>query len=198
MGEKAFFNLMDKSFFSRNALEVAKDVLGKQIVRITPSGILSGRIVEVEAYRGDDDPASHAFRRLTARNKIMYGEPGLAYVYFTYGVHHCLNIVVEEEGNPAAVLIRALEPLSGIDIMKKNRGRDDINVLTDGPGKLTKACGITVKENGVDLTCNNELFIAALPYCEFDVEVSSRIGIKSGRDKLWRFYIRGSNFVSKR
>ena len=198
MGGKAFFELMDKSFFSRNALEVAKDVLGKQIVRRTPSGVLSGRIVEVEAYRGDDDPASHAFRRVTARNRIMYGEPGLAYVYFTYGVHHCLNIVVEEEGNPAAVLIRALEPLSGIDIMRKNRGLDDINVLTNGPGKLTKACGITVKENGVDLTCNNEFFIATLPYCEVDVEVSSRIGIKSGRDKLWRFYIRGSNFVSKR
>jgi len=190
---------LSRSFYVRYTIDVAKDLLGKLLVRRFSDGsYVAGVIVEVEAYRGEDDPASHAYRGLTSRNKVMFGKPGVAYVYFTYGMYHCLNIVTEPEGVPAAVLIRAVEPVFGIDIMMKFRGAKDVRNLTNGPGKLTMAFNITRELNGVDMTKNDVLFVTNYDkYRDFEIESSPRIGIKVGLDKPWRFYIKGNPYVSK-
>ena len=129
--------ILKREFYTENSVKVAEKLLGKLLVRELPEGTLIGKIVEVEAYGGRDDPASHAYRGKTPRNQIMFGKPGLAYIYFTYGMHYCLNVKAEREGVPGAVLIRALEPIEGIEIMKKNRGVEKITELTSGPAKLT-------------------------------------------------------------
>jgi len=190
---------LQRSFYERYTIDVAKDLLSKLLVRrLSDGSYVAGVIVEVEAYRGKDDPASHAYRGLTPRNKVMFGKPGIAYVYFTYGMYHCLNIVTEPEGVPAAVLIRAVEPVFGIDIMMKFRGTKDVRNLTNGPGKLTMAFNITRELNGVDMTKNDVLFVTNYDkYRDFEIESSPRIGIKVGLDKLWRFYIKGNPYVSK-
>jgi len=190
---------LQRSFYERYTIDVAKDLLGKLLVRkLSDDSYVAGVIVEVEAYRGEDDPASHAYRGLTTRNKVMFGKPGVAYVYFTYGMYHCLNIVTEPEGVPAAVLIRAVEPAFGIDIMMKFREVKDVRNLTNGPGKLTMAFNITRELNGVDMTKNDVLFVTNYDkYRDFEIESSPRIGIKVGLDKLWRFYIKGNPYVSK-
>jgi len=159
-----------------------------------------GRIVETEAYRGSDDPASHAFRGMTKRNEIMFGKPGCAYVYFTYGAHYCLNVVTERTGMAAAVLIRALEPLSGLEIMMKNRGVYDACKLTNGPGKLTKALQIGREHNGVDLTTSSSSLIVVKPleFERFQITRTTRIGVKVATDRLWRFYIQNSMYISKK
>jgi len=190
---------LPRRFYTRETLIVARELLGKYLVRIIDGELLVGKIVEVEAYRGSDDPASHAYRGITSRNWLMFGEGGFAYVYFTYGKHHCFNVVTEKLGVPGAVLIRALQPVKGIDIMKRNRGVTDVLRLTNGPGKLTEAMGITMKQNGVDLTEKHELFIYQPESSEnFDIVSTSRVGIRVGVDKPWRFYIKGNRFVSKR
>ncbi|MHA1675849.1 MAG: DNA-3-methyladenine glycosylase, partial [Candidatus Njordarchaeales archaeon] len=131
---------LNRNFYERYTVDVARDLLGKVLVRVLSSEqILAGIIVETEAYRGQDDPASHAYGRKTPRNAIMYGKPGYSYVYFIYGMYHCLNVVTEPEGVPAAVLIRAVEPIFGIELMKKYRNTDKISNLTNGPGKLCQA-----------------------------------------------------------
>lgn len=190
---------LPRSFYERYTIDVAKDLLGKLLVRRFPdSSYVAGVIVEVEAYRGEDDPASHAYRGLTSRNKVMFGKPGVAYVYFTYGMYHCLNIVTEPEGVPAAVLIRAVEPVFCIDIMMKFRETKDIRNLTNGPGKLTMAFSITRELNGVDMTEDDILFVSNYnKYSKFNIGVSSRIGIRVGLDKPWRFYIKENPYVSK-
>ncbi len=190
---------LQRAFYSRATLRVAKDLLGKNLIRRIDSDELIGRIVEVEAYRGADDPASHAYRGRTDRNQVMFGKPGAAYVYFTYGNHYCLNIVTEPERIPAAVLIRALEPVTGTEMMKGNRGIADVQNLTNGPGKLTKALKIGADLNGYDMVNGYALFVAnAEQPNKFQIYSTPRVGIRVGTDKLWRFYIKGNRYVSRK
>jgi DNA-3-methyladenine glycosylase len=187
------------AFYARDTVLVAQEVLGKILVRELTEAMLQGRIVEAEAYRGTDDPASHSYRGMTKRNQVMFGRPGHAYVYFTYGNHYCLNVVTERDGVPGAVLVRALEPLKGLDAMKRSRGTDDVRNLTSGPGKLTKALAITGAQNGLDLTAGRGLFLTEPDAPRgFETAQSRRIGIREGSDKLWRFSIKGNLFVSKK
>jgi len=177
---------------------VARDLLGKDLVRPTAAGYIVAKIVEVEAYRGSDDPASHAYRKKTPRNRLMFGKAGVAYVYFIYGNHYCLNVTAEGEDIPGAVLIRAIEIVEGLQVARMNRTiRSAIN-LTNGPGKLTQALAITKAQNGLDLTLKGELFIChAGTVDDFEIVTDRRVGINAGREKPWRFYISGNKFVSK-
>ena len=186
-----------RPFFARYSPEVAQELLGCVLVRRIGGRTLSGRIVEVEAYRGSDDPASHSYRGPTKRSSIMFGEGGHAYVYFTYGNHWLLNFTAEPEGEPGAVLIRALEPLEGIERMAKNRGVSEVANLTDGPGKLTKALSIDGALNGEDTVKSRRLYVldrdGPVPF-----KASSRIGVSKGREQQWRFFVDGNPFVSGR
>ncbi len=175
---------------------MAKALLGMRLVRIVDKTRMSGVIVETEAYRGSRDPASHAFRGRTRRNEVMFGPAGHAYVYFTMGVHYCLNVTTEGKGAPAAVLIRAIEPLEGVELMRRKRGLDEIRRLASGPGNLTKALGIGRELNGEDFTRSNRLFFE-LGSAVRSVGVSRRIGVSAGASFMWRFYAKGSPFVSK-
>lgn len=178
------------SFYARDTLTVAKELLGKYLVRQNAGKKMVGRIVEVEAYIGESDPACHAYRGLTPRTKIMYGTAGHAYVYFTYGMYFMLNAVTEREGFPAAVLIRALEPVYGFT--------DDDARPASGPGKLCRIMQIDKELNGEPLT-GNRLWIGELRSerkHNFEIRWSPRIGISVGQDKLWRVYIHGNPFVS--
>jgi DNA-3-methyladenine glycosylase len=152
--------------------------------------------VEVEAYRGTEDPASHAYRGMTRRNVVMFGEPGHAYVYFTMGMHWCLNVTTEEPGTAGAVLVRALEPLEGIETMKRRRGKQSLEGLTNGPAKLTQALGIDGSMNGENLVKSQRLFLEAGRRLE-EVGASSRVGISSGTERKWRFFLKGNRFVSR-
>ena len=183
-------NILPRSFYAQDTVTVAKELLGKRLVRKTNNLEMSGIIVETEAYRNNDDPASHAFKRITERNKAMFEEVGKAYIYFTYGMHYCFNVVAKSpKFNAGAVLIRAIIPENGIKMMEKNRGAKDMKKLTDGPGKLTKALAITKKHYGVDLTRDSELFIAEGWKTLGRINASPRIGIKNGTDRLWNFKI---------
>ena len=186
---------LGRDFYERWVVNVARDLLGKLLVRRIDGKVLVGRIVEVEAYRGSDDPASHAYRGKTERNKVMFDRGGLAYIYLAYGIHRLLNVTAEPPGKPAAVLIRALEPLGGIEVMMGLRGTSDLRTLTSGPGRLTEALKIGLELNGLDLTSSDELFIADDGFRGFEVGSSPRIGVRDRRK--WRFYIRGSRFLSR-
>lgn len=190
--------ILPRDFYARDTVKVAKGLLGKRLVRVKGRVRMEGRIVEVEAYRGLDDPASHAFRGPTLRNAPMFGEAGHAYVYFTYGNHYCLNVTTQEVGTPGAVLIRAIEPLEGLRAMRRLRPKALDSNLTNGPGKLTKALGIDKSLNEVDMTKRGLLFIAESNQAQFDEGRSARVGISQGTDLLWRFYITGNPYVSKR
>jgi DNA-3-methyladenine glycosylase len=186
-------------FFKGTTEEVARKLLGKILVRVIGGKILSGKIVETEAYLDENDLASHSAVGMTERNKVMFGEAGLAYVYFTYGMHYCFNVVTGEVGKGSAVLIRSLEPIDGIDLMKKFRQKDDVHILTNGPAKLCQALKIDKKLNGVDLKTSNEIFIAEPDKNEkFEVVITKRIGIEKSKDLLLRFYIKENKFVSKK
>jgi DNA-3-methyladenine glycosylase len=158
--------------------------------------ITGGRLVEVEAYIGEDDPGCHACRGMTPRNEIMYGEPGYLYVYFTYGNHYMLNIVTERKGIPAAVLLRGMEPMYGVDIMMKNRGVEQITDIASGPGKMAKALGITTAQKGEDLT-GKHIYLLDDKMEISEIWQSPRIGLTDGRDKLWRFFLPDNPYVSK-
>ncbi|MDQ7820105.1 MAG: DNA-3-methyladenine glycosylase [Armatimonadota bacterium] len=186
---------LPRRFFARSTLQVARDLLGHLLVHETPEGVVAGRIVEVEAYRGPRDPASHAYRR-TPRSAIMWGRPGTAYVYFTYGNHYCVNVVTEPPGRAGAVLLRALEPVEGIELMRRRRGTDDVRLLASGPGRLTQALGITAAHNGADLT-RPPLYVARGRTGPVPVARSPRIGIRVATDRLWRYYIPGHPCVSR-
>jgi DNA-3-methyladenine glycosylase len=195
---------LKREFYTRNLLFVARELLGKILVKKSGNKILSGKIVEVEAYHGDYDQASHAYRGKTIRNEVMFNEGGYLYVYFTYGAHFCANVVVGKKGKGMAVLIRAIEPLEGIDVMIKNRfGRKLIHEkekynLTNGPGKLCKAFGINKNHNGTDLI-ESEIYILDQPKLKSkEVGVSKRIGITRSVDLQWRFFIKGNPFVSRK
>ncbi len=183
-------------FYKRNCITIAKELLEKILVRKIKGKFLAGIIVETEAYLGEKDEASHSYRGKTKRNEVMFGEGGFAYVYFTYGNHHCVNVVIGKKDTAHAVLIRALQPLEGIEKMKTNRKQDEINNLTNGPGKLTQALRIDLKLNGVSLI-SDELFIAKNSnQLKIKIEKSKRIGITKNADKLWRFFIKDNPFVS--
>ena len=151
--------------------------------------------METEAYRGEDDPGSHASRGPTQRNRVMFGPGGFLYVYFTYGMHFCMNVVTEGGGASGAVLIRALEPIGGIETMNRLRGGREIRELCNGPAKLCQALGVTRELNGLDLT-GDMMWISDDGFRPGAIELSSRIGISAGRDKPWRFFVAGSPFVS--
>lgn len=188
---------LGRSFFSRYAPEVARELLGCLLVRRVGGRTLSGKIVEVEAYRGSDDPASHSYRGPTKRSSIMFGEAGHAYVYFSYGNHWCLNLTAEAEGQPGAVLIRAIEPMEGVEQMIRNRGVPEVGRLADGPGKLTKAMSIDGTFNGEDLVKSRRLYVLEREG-PVPVKASSRIGVSKGREQQWRYFVEGNPFVSKR
>jgi DNA-3-methyladenine glycosylase len=180
---------------------MARDLLGKRLMRVLNDQRLSGLIVETEAYIGEADKACHASRGRTPRTEVMYGPPGHAYVYFIYGMHHCFNVVTEEEGFPAAILIRALEPLEGLEWMRRHRpGRSD-GQLTNGPGKLCAALAVDRTLNGVDLCTSQVFFIEeGRTVADEEVATSPRIGIRSdevARSRPWRFYIQGNRCVSR-
>lgn len=188
---------LDLNFYLQPTLKVAKNLLGKIVVRKIGKNILAGKIVETEAYIGENDPACHAFGGMTPRNKIMYLQGGHAYVYFTYGMHYCFNVVTEREGFPSAVLIRAVEPIEGIELMKKLRQTKDIYNLTNGPAKFCQAFKIDKSLNGTSLLGDEIFIIESNDNLNLKIGRSSRIGIKSGLDKKWRFFIIGNPFVSK-
>lgn len=189
-------NRLTRKFFNKNSVLVAKKLLGKIIIRRYKGVKLSGKIVEVESYRGRDDEGSHAHLKKTKRNFLMFGKPGIAYIYLCYGNYYLLNIVTERKGNPGAVLIRAIQPVEGIKTMLKMRRTKDIKKLTSGPGKLTEALAIDKSLNGEDITKSKKLFIINNNE-KFKIKSSSRIGIKKGIEKKWRFYIDNNPFVSK-
>jgi DNA-3-methyladenine glycosylase len=173
--------ILDRSFYDRPTVEVARDLLGKVLVHEKAAG----RIVEVEAYLGLDDRAAHASHGLTQRTKVLFGPPGHAYVYLIYGMYNCLNLVTEPEGRPGCVLIRAIEPLAGIERP------------ASGPGKLTMAMGIARRHNGADVT-QGPLTVRRLPSePAFEVRVTPRIGIRQEVDRPLRFLVAGSRFVSR-
>lgn len=190
---------LGRAFYERNTVRVAKDLLGKVLVRRLGATSLEGLIVETEAYRGYDDAASHAYRGPTLRNQVMFGEPGHAYVYFTYGMHYCLNFTTEPAGQAGAVLLRAVQPVKGIVEMKKRRGTERVKDLSNGPAKLTQAFAVTKALNGHDLTLGERLYVTEPFHPEpFSISAGTRIGIKAGGEKPWRFFISDNPFVSKR
>lgn len=203
--------ILNRSFYERDTALTAKELLGK-ILLVRPekqglkSEICAGRIVDIEAYYGLNDPASHASRGATPRSKIMFETPGIAYVYFCYGSHYIINAVTEKFGTPGAAMIRAVEPLSGFSLMSKRRETDIAKNLTNGPGKLTKAFGISKDFNGMDLVdIKSKVIIIDIDRLKLFPKVNkneivskSRIGIKNGADELLRFYIEGNDFISKK
>ena len=188
---------LSRAFYARDSVTVARDLLGCRLVRVVDGVRLSGLICETEAYGGPDDPASHAFRR-TDRSAIMYGPPGFAYVYFIYGAHHCLNAVTRPDGIPGAVLIRGLIPEENVAQMRLRRGLPSApgaqprRRVADGPGKLCQALGITLRENGLDLTGSDALFVeVGDPVPEDQVAATPRVGVggdAEARSRPWRFY----------
>jgi len=184
-----------REFYERSTLQVAKEVLGKHLVFHHPKGKISARIVEVEAYIGSNDPACHAARGKTHRNSVMFGPGGHAYIYFIYGMYHCLNFVTEPETFPAAVLIRAAEPDEGLEIMQTNSPDKKLSALLSGPGKLCRAFGLSRDQSGLDLT-KNTLYLERRENGRIEIGKTTRVGIKDGADKLWRFYDKKSSAVS--
>lgn len=173
---------------------MARDLLGKVLRHETRQGVSSGRIVEVEAYLGEDDPASHAHRGPTPRARVMFGDGGRAYVYLSYGNHHCMNVVTDRKGVAGAVLIRALEPLEGIPLMRQRRGREEAEDLCSGPGKLAQALGITLAQNELDLGDSPLTLLEGAP--PERILTSSRIGISRAKERPFRFFEPGNPHVS--
>ena len=186
--------ILSRSFYTRPAIEVARGLLGKILVH----GKAAGRIVETEAYLGETDPAAHAFRGRTNRTEVIYGPPGHAYVYFIYGMYECLTLVAEPEGTPGCVLIRALEPLEGIDLMRARRpaAKKDTD-LASGPGRLTLALNITRRENGADVTRGPLTVRNDSNEADFRILVTPRIGIRQAADWPLRFVIEGNPHASR-
>ena len=185
--------ILSESFYKRPAAEVARDLLGKVVVHRKTAG----RIVEVEAYLGVEDLAAHASHGLTERTRVLFGPPGRAYVYFIYGMHECLNFVADRDGVAGCVLIRALEPLSGLELMRSRRpAARESRQLCSGPGKLTAALGITRALNGVNVTRGGPFVVRGSPP-PAEIVTTTRIGITKCADWPLRFYEKGSRFVSR-
>jgi DNA-3-methyladenine glycosylase len=188
---KTSAKILPPEFFRRNAVELSRALLGKRLVVIRNGERLSGIINETEAYRGKDDPASHAFPGITPRNRIMHETYGHAYVYFVYGMYDCLNFTAEDTDVPGAVLIRSIIPSEGAEAMERNRGRVGTAHLADGPGKLCRALGVSVaSHNGKPLTKESGIFVEDTGFPVGAVEAGPRIGIKKGLEMNWRFRFR--------
>jgi DNA-3-methyladenine glycosylase len=187
----------DRAFFERPAESVAPDLLGARLVSTVDARRATGIIVEVEAYTGPDDPASHAAARIgrTRRNAPMFGPPGTAYVYLSYGVHWCLNVVTGALGHPCAVLLRAVDPIEGFDVMTARRGRE--RDLASGPGRLGQAFGISDAFNGHDFSVPPLMLLPGWPTTPASIEVSPRVGVSRARDWPLRFCVRGNPSVSR-
>lgn len=191
---------LGRNFYARDPVQVAQDLVGSYLVRLTHEGIRVGRIVETEAYRGAGDLASHAYNRKTARNFPMFGSPGHAYVYFIYGMHWMFNISAHPEGSPGAILIRALEPLEGISLMMHCRANQSERQLTNGPAKLAQAMSIDGSMNGLDL-CSSDTLYLTQEHLEKDEALATgpRIrvpGDETAKTRPWRFWLAGNPFVS--
>lgn len=193
---------LSRTFYERDPLTVSKALLGKHLVRKTREGEIIGEIVETEAYIGPDDEASHAYgNKRTKRTSVQFGERGVAYIYRIYGIYHCFCVVVGPRYMPAVTLVRAVKPVKGLELMRKNRGlnRDvPINRLVNGPSKLCSAFGITSRLNGLDL-CAGHLFLCRGTRSSFEVGQSARIGIdyaEEYKNAQWRFYQKNSEFTS--
>lgn len=199
--------ILDREFYNRDSISVAKDLLGKVIVHEINGYKLTAKIVEVEAYMGVEDKAAHSYGgRRTKRVEVMYGAPGFSYVYLIYGMYHCFNIVTNVEGTPQAVLIRAVEPIEGLEAMAQNRymksyntlTKSQIRGLTSGPGKLCNALSIDKSHNGVDL-CGGNLYVEERDNDKPDIVLAKRVGVdyaEEAKDYLWRFYIKDNKYVS--
>jgi DNA-3-methyladenine glycosylase len=194
---------LDYDFYQNDAVTAAKDLLGKIIVRNINGQKIMTKIVDTEAYMGAEDKASHAYNnKKTKRTKTMFGKGGLAYIYLIYGMYHCFNVVTEVKDDPHAVLIRAVEPVEGLELIKKNRNIKSSNLedLTNGPGKLSQALKIDKSLDGCDLVKSNKLYLLDQENNDFKVVAAPRVNIdyaEEYKDKLWRFYIRGNKFISK-
>ncbi|MEW6195245.1 MAG: DNA-3-methyladenine glycosylase [Bacteroidota bacterium] len=197
-------NKLPLKFYQRNVHTVAKELLGKVFVRKINDRFISGRIVEVEAYDGNVDQAAHSYNGKTKRNEVMFDGGGVLYVYFTYGMHFCANVVTGKLNSRTALLIRAIEPIDGIEVMSVNRyGKKNISQkekinLTNGPGKICLAFGIQRKENGTSLMGDEIFILDAKKISKSLTAVSTRIGIKKSVDLPWRYYIKNNQFVSKK
>ena len=195
---------LKKSFYRRELLDVARSLLGKILVNASRDKILAGKIVEVEAYHGDFDKAAHSYVGITKRNEIMFEEGGYLYVYFTYGAHHCCNVVTGKKGQGTAVLIRAVEPITGTNKMIRNRfGRKlkndkEIFNLTSGPGKVCQDFSIDRTHSGTDLTGNKIFIVNGEKIKSKDIGVSKRIGITRSVDLQWRFFIKNNPYLSRK
>jgi DNA-3-methyladenine glycosylase len=188
-----------RAFYEQTTIDVAKQLLGKYLVRKHSEGNAIGRIVETEAYVGPHDLACHAAKGRTARTEVMFGPAGRAYVYFIYGFYHMLNLVTEAKDYPAAVLIRAVEPVDGIELMRERRRSNELRDLASGPGKLCQAFAIDRSLNGADL-CGKMLFVEDRGESAVKFQATTRIGVDYAgkwKHKPWRFFIKGSEFVSK-
>ena len=193
MDRSRFGPILKRAFYNRPAVEVSRDLLGKVLVH----GAAAGIIVETEAYLGGDDLAAHSASGVTERTRVIFGPPGHAYVYFIYGMYECLNLVAEPKGKPGCALIRAIEPIAGVELMQRRRpAARKPEQLASGPGKLTLALAITRAQNGVDVTRGSLVVRAPAEPHAIDVAVSPRIGITKCADWPLRFYIRGNRFVS--
>ncbi|MDD4565039.1 MAG: DNA-3-methyladenine glycosylase [Eubacteriales bacterium] len=200
-------NTLNREFYNRDSLIVAKELLGKLLVHEIEGQRISVKIAETEAYMGIGDKAAHSYGgKRTQRVEVMYGDPGFSYVYFVYGMHYLFNIVTREEGNPQAVLIRGAEPIEGLDMIAQNRfgvpyaqlSKSQIRNLTNGPGKLCRALSIDNSLNGEDLCCD-KLYVEEGEKEKFRTVSAKRVGIDyagEAKDYLWRFYIKDNNYVS--
>jgi len=196
-GIEVFGPPLPRAFYDRLATVVGREMLGRLLVHASPEGLVAGRVVEVEAYRGGLDPASHAFRGPTARNAVMFGPPGHLYVYFTYGMHFCANLVTEPEGTAGAVLLRALEPIHGLALMRARRGVSDPRRLARGPACVARALGLSREHNGLDLV-EGPLWLSAAPPERSGCRIARgpRIGIRRAVERPWRFHLAGHPCVS--
>jgi DNA-3-methyladenine glycosylase len=188
---------LPRSFYARRSAAVAPDLLGRVLVRTADGVRLAARIVETEAYE-PHDPASHAFRGRTDRNAVMFGPPGHLYVYFTYGMHHCMNAVAGRVGEGMAVLLRAAEPIDGVDVMRARRGRRSVRELCSGPAKLCQAFGVDRSFDGADLVRGHDVWIAeGTPVPTARIVAGPRVGIRVGTEHAWRFSVKDDPFVSR-
>ncbi|MEE3371623.1 MAG: DNA-3-methyladenine glycosylase [Planctomycetota bacterium] len=196
--QQELYSALPRSFYDRDVVVVARDLLGKKFCRRSRQGMTCGTIVEVEAYRGAGDPASHSFRGKTPRNLVMFGSPGHLYVYSIHA-KFCLNAVTGPQGTPSAVLIRAIEPTQGIPLMQRRRDRTNVFDLARGPARLCQAVEVSGEMNGVDLTLGSRIWISRNPHAHLnssDIVAAPRIGVTTARDVCLRFFVDGSRFVS--
>ncbi len=191
--------ILSKEFYLQETSVVAKNLLGKLIYRHSDKGMLIARIVETEAYLAENDPACHAFYKKTKKNEKMFEEGGISYVYLIYGFYYCLNIVTGHKDRGEAVLIRALEPIDGIEAMKEFRSVEKEHQLTNGPGKLCKALNINLEDNGLDVITSKKLFLTEdRNFNDNEIVVTTRIGITKATELPLRFYVKDNKYISKK